>query len=161
MTDAKQSAPSAQAPAGGLLRGLANLHSDVWTQPFWDAAAEHRLVCQQCTSCQAFRMPPAAFCWRCRSPEAVFTELPGTGTVYSYTSVGYATAPEITPQDLPYVVCIVELDGCDGFRLVGNLLGVAPEDVRIDEAVRVWFDDAADGISVPRFVLDDAERPAR
>jgi uncharacterized OB-fold protein len=147
--------------AGGLLRGLAHLHADAHTQPFWDAAAQHRLVCQQCSNCQAFRMPPAAFCWRCRHPESHWVDLPGTGTVYSYTSVGYSTAPEIAAEDLPYVVCVVELDGCDGFRLVANLLGVAPGDARVGQAVRVSWDDAAEGISVPRFLPDDEPRAAR
>jgi uncharacterized OB-fold protein len=142
-----------------LLRGLATVHADAWTQPFWDAAAEHRLVCQQCAKCQTFRMPPAAFCYKCRSQEAVWPELPGTGTVYSYTSVGYATAPEVRPEDLPYVVCVVELDGCDGCRLVGNLLDIPAGEVRIGERVRVSWDDAGNGVTVPRFVADDGPRP--
>ena len=143
----------------GLLHGLATVHADAWTQPFWDAAAEHRLVCQQCSNCQTFRMPPAPFCYKCRSQEAVWPELPGTGTVYTYTSVAYATAPEIAPEDLPYVVCVVELDGCDGCRLVGNLLDVPADMVTIGQRVRVSWDDAADGVTVPRFVADDGPRP--
>jgi uncharacterized OB-fold protein len=139
------------ATSGGL-SSLALLHADSWSEPFWAAAREHRLVCQRCGECGTYRMPPAAFCYRCRSQKTDWVDLPGTGTVYSYTSVNYATAAEITPADLPYVVVVVELDGCDGCKLVGNLLGVAPEDVTIGARVQVEWDDAPTGVTVPRFV---------
>ena len=40
------------------------------TEPFWAAAAEHRLVLPRCTNCATFRFPPAAFCWVCRASSA-------------------------------------------------------------------------------------------
>ena len=45
---------------------LIHLVPDVFTQPFWDAAAEHRLVIPRCTTCETYRLPPSAFCWHCR-----------------------------------------------------------------------------------------------
>jgi uncharacterized OB-fold protein len=137
----------------GLLRGLAYLHTDFWSQPFWDAAAEHRLVCQKCDSCGTYRMPPAAFCYVCRSQESSWPELPGTGVIYSYTSVGYATTSEIAPSDLPYVVAIIELDGAPGCRLVGNLVGAGSSEPKIGTPVEVYWDDAGNGVTVPRFTI--------
>jgi hypothetical protein len=37
---------TAVRPAGAPPASLANLAPDMWTQPFWTAAAQHRLVCQ-------------------------------------------------------------------------------------------------------------------
>ena len=37
---------------------LIHLTPDVWTEPFWAAAAEHRLVVPRCTRCGTFRFPP-------------------------------------------------------------------------------------------------------
>ncbi len=37
------------------------------TEPFWQAAKEHRLVAPQCADCGAFRLPPTPFCPGCQS----------------------------------------------------------------------------------------------
>ena len=34
---------------------------DPETQPFWDAAREHRLTIQRCAQCRTFRWPPTAY----------------------------------------------------------------------------------------------------
>jgi uncharacterized OB-fold protein len=151
MTDTDSMAPD----AGGLSQ-LAILHADSWTEGFWEAAKEHRLVCQQCSNCKTFRMPPAKYCYVCRSDQYEFIDLPGTGSVYTYTTVNYATSKEIRPQDLPYVVGLIELDGAGGCRLVGNLLGIDPAEVDVGLRVRVVWDDAPTGVTIPRFVPDDA-----
>jgi uncharacterized OB-fold protein len=143
------------ASAGGL-SNLAVLHTDSWTEGFWEAAKEHRLVCQQCSNCHTFRMPPAKYCYVCRSDDYDFVDLPGTGSVYTYTTVNYATAKEIKPEDLPYVVALIELDGAGGCRLVGNLLGTDPAKVSVGLLVRVAWDDAPTGVTVARFVADES-----
>jgi uncharacterized OB-fold protein len=155
MTDTSNDSVS----AGGL-SGLAILHADSWTEGFWEAAKEHRLVCQQCSNCKTFRMPPAKFCYVCRSEDSEYIDLAGTGTVYTYTTVNYGTAKEIKPEDLPYLVGLIELDGTNGCRLVGNLLQVDPADVEVGMRVRVVWDDAPTGVTVPRFVPDDSSAPA-
>jgi uncharacterized OB-fold protein len=101
-------------------------------------------------------MPPAKYCYVCRSDQYEFIDLPGTGSVYTYTTVNYATSKEIRPQDLPYVVGLIELDGTGGCRLVGNLFGIDPAEVDVGLRVRVVWDDAPTGVTIPRFILDDA-----
>jgi uncharacterized OB-fold protein len=44
--------------------------ADAITLPFWQAAAEHRLVVQRCTSCGHTRLPPSPLCAECRSEDA-------------------------------------------------------------------------------------------
>ena len=40
------------------------------TKPFWDAAAEHRLVVPQCEHCGGWQWPPTADCNQCGSLQA-------------------------------------------------------------------------------------------
>jgi uncharacterized OB-fold protein len=48
----------------------------------------------------------------------------------------------------PYVVALVELD--EGPRLISNVVGCTPEEVEIDMAVEVVFEEAGD-CRLPRF----------
>jgi uncharacterized OB-fold protein len=56
----------------------------------------------------------------------------------------YATTVLHRPDEDPYNVCLVDLD--EGGRVMGRVVGVAPEDVRIGMAVRAR--DGDDGITV-------------
>ena len=57
------------------------------TLPWWQAAAEHRLVVQLCSACQHTRLPPAPVCPQCRSADADWQEVSGRGELYTYTIV--------------------------------------------------------------------------
>ncbi len=130
---------------------LATLHPDAWTEPFWVAASDHRLTCQQCAACGAFRMPPSGFCPRCRSQASSWADLSGRGTVFSFTVARHALTPELA-DCLPYVVAVVDLDGAPGARLVANLVDVDVEDVRIGLEVEVvWVDVEGSPVSIYRF----------
>jgi uncharacterized OB-fold protein len=142
-------------PLGALPASLAELHPDPWTEPFWRATAEHRLVCARCTSCGTFRMPPAPFCHVCRAQEVAWPELPGTGVVYTFTVVRHAVAT-VALGHLPYVVAVVELDGAPGARLIANILGADPSVVEIGRRVHVRWDDVGPRTTIPRFELVDS-----
>jgi uncharacterized OB-fold protein len=130
---------------------LASLHPDAWTEPFWIAASEHRLTCQQCATCGAFRMPPSAFCNRCRSQEVTWAELSGRGTVFSFTVARHALTPDLVGC-LPYVVAVVDLDGAPGTRVVAHLIDLEVEDARIGMPVEVvWVDVEGTPVSIYRF----------
>jgi uncharacterized OB-fold protein len=129
---------------------LTAIFPDQWTRPFWDAAHEHRLVACRCADCHTFRMPPTAMCWRCRSRAVEWVDLPGTGSVYTFTVARHALTPAAQAA-VPYVIAVVALDGAGGARLITNLVGVEPADVTIDMPVTVVFDDVSDTVSVPRF----------
>ena len=66
----------------------------------------------------------------------------GTGEVYSYVVHHH---PPVPGKQLPFVVALVQLP--EGVRMVGELVGVSPEQVRIGLPVRAEFvrvDDDAD-----------------
>jgi hypothetical protein len=134
---------------------LARLHPDPWTEPFWSAAREHRLVAPRCRRCGAFRMPPAPFCWKCRSQAVDWVALSGRGTVFTFNVTRQALIPQLRPA-IPYVVAVVELEGAPGVRLISNVIDVDPARVRIGLPVRVAWDDIDEETTIPRFVPADA-----
>ncbi len=116
--------------------------------PWWQAAAAHRLVVQTCTECGATRHPPAPRCWSCRAPGHEWVEVPGSGTVYTFTIVHQSFIPGLA---VPHVVAAVALDGGGGARLVTNIVGCEPAEVHIDMPVTVVWDDRAPDLALPRF----------
>ncbi|MND08825.1 hypothetical protein D3C83_317270 [compost metagenome] len=50
---------------------------------------------------------------------------------------------------LPYVVALVELD--EGPRLVTNIVGCDPKDVKVGQRVEVVFEKIDDAITLPKF----------
>ena len=126
--------------------------ADELTQPFWNAALDGRLVAPRCTTCGTFVLPPQPYCFRCRGHRFEWTELPGTGTIYTFTIVRHPLRPRLADV-VPYVSAVVELDGTQGAgaRLLGNVTDCDPGAVRIGDRVQVWFDPVSATYAVPRF----------
>lgn len=120
-----------------------------WTEPFWQAAREHRLVACQCASCQTFRMPPSPFCPECLSQEINWANLSGEGEVYSFTIV--RRSPYKGYEKLLFAPIIVTFRDAPGVKLVGTLVGVDPSEIKIDMPVMVDWLPVKDGEVVPIF----------
>ena len=71
----------------------------------------------------------------------------GRGRIYSFVVYHRVYHPAFE-SDVPYAVAIVELD--EGPRLLSNIVGMRPEDVRCDMRVRVVFEDEG-GVTIPKF----------
>jgi uncharacterized protein len=125
--------------------------ADELTQPFWDAALEGRLVAPRCTNCGTFVMTPQPFCFNCQHQDFEWVDLPGTGTIYTYTVVRHPLSPALADV-VPYVSGIIELDGTQGAgaRMMLNVTGCDPESVSIGQRVDIWFDKVSDTFAVPR-----------
>ena len=80
-------------------------------------------------------------------------ELAGTGCVYSYAVLHHTRNPRFS---YPLVAVLVDLD--EGVRVMSNLAGVEPADVRIGMPVRVAFAPTADDLAVPVFEPAEAGR---
>jgi uncharacterized OB-fold protein len=72
--------------------------------------------------------------------------------VYTFTVTHQNQAPGFR-DELPYVLAYVELE--EGVRLLTNIVGCPPDEVRIGTPVEVVFDDVTTEVTLPRF------RPAR
>jgi uncharacterized protein len=117
------------------------LHPDAWTRPFWNAAAERRLVAARCAGCGRFRHPPTPFCPQCQSQNVDWPELSGRGSIYTFTIVRRSPIPDF-PVRVPYVIAVVEPDDAPHVRFLGNIVECSLEDVRFGAAVEVaWIED--------------------
>ena len=117
-------------------------------QGFWDACNNNRLVIQRCSDCHTLRHRPRPMCPHCRSMRYDWATVSGRGTLYSF-SVVHHPLRESMRDHVPYVIALVELE--EGPRLITNLVGTAPDHVRIGLPVHVFFDEVAPGIKLPRF----------
>ena len=106
--------------------------------PFWDAAAQDRLVLPRCRACGIFIWYPRTFCPDCHRSDVEWTDASGIGTVYSFT-VSYR-GPGPWAEQAPYVIAYVELD--EGPRVLTNIVGVDPEAVRVGDRVTAVFEPA-------------------
>lgn len=116
--------------------------------PFWQAAAEHRLVAQKCGDCSHLHLPPSPICPSCRSDVTEWQDLSGRGEVYTYTTIHRAVAPG---QDLPFVVAVIALDGAPGVRLISNLVDTPLSEIEIGMSVEVVWEDMGPDLTLPRF----------
>ena len=87
--------------------------------PFFQAAAEARLVVQRCNSCGALRWPPLSGCPECRSRDTTWVDVVGSGTIWSFVVYHRAFSASLRDQ-IPYTVAMVQLD--EGPYLVGRLV---------------------------------------
>ena len=127
---------------------LIHLTPDVWTEPFWAAAAQHRLVVPRCTRCGTFRFPPSPFCWRCQAQAVDWVERPGGGTIYSYTIVWHPVLPDLA-DSVPFAPVVVELPDTDHVRVVGALTEATTAVARVGLDVELVWRDVRDGETVP------------
>jgi uncharacterized protein len=110
-----------------------------WQQPYWQSLRDHAVEVQKCDNCGTFRYTPKELCNSCHATEAAWTPISGEGNVYTYTIVRRAPTPAYQ-EEAPYV--IVHVDMAEGFRMIGSLTGVDPENVRIGQRVKAAYQDA-------------------
>jgi len=120
-------------------RKLPQITSD--SSAFWQGGESGRLMIHRCTSCNRFFHPPAPICPACGSLDVAPQAVSGRGRVSTYTVNHQAWKPELTE---PYVVAIIELEDQPGLRLLSNVVGLPPEQVRIDMPVQVFFEQHED-----------------
>ena len=118
------------------------------SKPFWDGVRQHKLLVQKCSSCGKLRHIPKPLCSSCLSQEYTWAPLTGRGHVYTYTIMNRAPAVGFQ-EDLPYAVALVELEG--GIRMISNIVGCTPQEVRIGMPVKAVYEDVNDQISLFKF----------
>jgi uncharacterized OB-fold protein len=99
---------------------------------------------QRCDDCGLVRHPPGPRCPSCGNMAAGYVSAAGTGEVYSYVVHHH---PPVPGKKLPMVIALVQLP--EGVRMVGELVGVAPDQVRIGLPVRVEFARIDDDLTLP------------
>jgi len=119
------------------------------SQACWAQTHIHELLVQRCRACGKYQFYPRRHCAHCFTLDGMeWVKSSGKGTVYSFTVTYQNRAPGFK-EDVPYVLAYVNLE--EGVRMMTNVVGCKPEDVRIDMPVEVVFEDATPEVSVPKF----------
>jgi enoyl-CoA hydratase/carnithine racemase/uncharacterized OB-fold protein len=119
-----------------------------WTEEFWRAAREHRLLIQECKDCKEKIFYPRKYCPECWSASLGWSEASGKAKVYSHTVTMDMVEPKFM-EDLPYVLAMVDLE--EGVRMMTRIVECDPEAVRIGMDVEVTFQDVTEEFSLPMF----------
>ncbi len=111
-------------------------------EPYFEAAAQGRLLVKACKACGEVHHYPRSFCPFCWSTDVEWQEAKGTGSIYTY-SVSRRGA------DAPYCIAYVTLD--EGPVMLTNIVDTDLDAVRIGQRVRAVFQKAEGGTAIPMF----------
>lgn len=138
MQDSKM-APSLTKPTPTLL-----------SAPYWDGCAAGVLRVQRCGNCEKFRFYPTESCPCCGTIGGTWTDMKGTGKVYSWIVV-HNSGDAYWSTRVPYVSAIIELDDQQQLYMPGLLTDIDPADVQAGMPVGVWFEQLDSGATLPRW----------
>lgn len=116
--------------------------------PFWDATRERRFVLPWCTGCERAIWYPRLVCPYCLHETIEWRAVAGTGAVYAY-SIQPVPGPGRDADDGPYVVALVDLQ--ERVRMMTNIVGCDPGEVRVGMAVALTWQPLSDGRHLPVF----------
>jgi uncharacterized OB-fold protein len=116
--------------------------ADDTTRPYWDAAANRRLLIRRCTDCTAPHHYPREFCPHCWSEDVTWERASGRATLYTWSVVHKNDLPPFGSR-VPYVAAVVEL--AEGPRMMTEVVDCAESDLRIGMALRAHFRQPDDG----------------
>ena len=138
--------PGGGPPPQGYAKPVPGVDEE--TKPFFGYTKQHELRMQKCLRCGKFYYPPSSMCPHCQNWGSEWIKLSGKGEVYSFIVVRRATNPAFA-KEIPYVVAIIETK--EGTRMISNVVGCKPEDVRVGLPVEVVFEDVSEEVSLPKF----------
>ncbi|POX37143.1 hypothetical protein C3486_29920 [Streptomyces sp. Ru73] len=125
--------------------------TDAFTRPYWDAAADGRLLIRRCRAagCGAAHHCPREFCPRCWSEDVTWEEASGLATLYTWSVVHRNDLPPFGGR-VPYTAAVVDL--AEGPRMMTEVVDCPEEELRIGMALRVRFrPGGGDAPAVPVF----------
>lgn len=122
--------------------------------PYWEAAAQQRLVIQRCAQCGHHQFYPRGFCTDCLSERLEWVESAGSGTVYTFTICRIPAHPSMA-DPVPYAVAMIDLD--EGVRMLTNLVDCDISRIAIGSRVGVRFERISASTVLPQFTLTGQE----
>ena len=108
---------------------------------FWEATARGQLLVKTCKQCERAHWYPRMFCPHCSSPDTEWRASTGEGHIYAFS--------EVLRTEVPYVLAYVRL--VEGPIVMTNIVDCDPDQLQIDQPVRVVFRPAQEGRSFPVF----------
>lgn len=114
------------------------------------------LMLQQCDACGNIQHPPEDICRKCQGFSLGHFESAGMGTVASVVVNHHAIHPGMKDA-VPFAIVLVSVNDAPGLLVVGNAVGVPPDEVRIGDPVRVIFEEAHDAKNDVRLIIPQWE----
>ena len=121
---------------------------DELTQPFWDAAAENKLVIQRCQDCQFWSHPPRIMCNKCHSLNQKYEQVSGKGRPYSWAVMHMQSITGFEDR-VPYTTLLVELEEQPKLLLLSYMDG-SDEGLKVGQPCEVYFEKVED-FTLPQF----------
>ncbi|MER5487090.1 OB-fold domain-containing protein [Streptomyces sp. NPDC002812] len=127
---------------------------DDFTRPYWDAAAEGRLLLRRCGECGKAHHYPREFCPACWAGEdrVAWETASGRATLYTWSVIHRNDLPPFGAR-VPYVAAVVDL--AEGPRMMTEVVGGEGAEpgagLRVGMELEVTFREAAEGIWVAVF----------
>lgn len=118
-------------------------HDNQW---WWEGIAAGELRIQRCRDCKTLRHPPRPMCGGCQSIAWDWIVSKGAGAVHSYVVLHH---PPVPGYEYPLPVALIDLD--EGTRIVANVAGCAPSEIRIGMRVQARIEPADDELKLPFF----------
>jgi uncharacterized protein len=121
-----------------------------FSQPFWEATREKRLVLQYCRRTAQYQFFPRPLSIFTAKRDLEWREVSGRGTLYSYTLIpGSSAATEERPVR---ILAIVEL--AEGVRMLSNIGNVAVAALRIGMPLIPLWEPLPNGMHLLKFQPD-------
>ncbi len=114
-----------------------------WSEPFWEATRERRLLVQRCTSCNGWAPTPRPRCPHCWRDDLEWIEPALEPLLYSWA------LHRGRGDDPARMVALVQL--LPGLRLLSNLVDIDADDLAIDEPLELAWLPLDDGRALPQF----------
>jgi uncharacterized OB-fold protein len=155
LTAADDGESSAEPDPSPALRPRPAINAD--NLAVWEGYRRHELRIPRCNRCGMGTFPPSPRCTACGAFDMGSVVVSGRGRLYSFSVVHH---PKVAGFRYPLAVGLVELD--EGPRIVTDLVGVTPEQLRIGMRLEVdWLDshpalvegatDSRGTVSLPQF----------
>jgi uncharacterized protein len=116
--------------------------------PFFEGARHGRLMVQKCADCGMLSFPASERCSKCLSTRSEWESVSGRGEVYSFNIMHQVYHPGFAAE-VPYAVVVVKLE--EGPKIVSNLAGVRPHEIKCGMPVEVIFEKINDQVTLPKF----------
>ena len=122
-------------------RRIAHPEPTPGSKPYWDAAAEGRLMIGACRACKKVHHYPRAICPQCFSTDVELKQASGKGTIYTYSVMRRVAEP--------YTIAYITLE--EGVTMMTNLVDCDFDKLAIGQKVAVVFKASEKGQAVPMF----------
>ncbi len=113
-----------------------------FSEPFWNATKDKKLVVQYDTEVGKYQwLPRATSRFTGKASKLEWREVAGEGEVYSFTIVRRARPPFRGEE--PFFIAVVELP--EGVQIMGNTKGITKDEMKIGLKVKPYWHELPDG----------------